>query len=82
MHGARSYYVDPSLNNGPDGRSYGGFSLRFSSFYAHSGSFMVSCNLHTNACDSSGAAELYQYVRCAKAITGLRIFLRQRGHAP
>ena len=36
----------------------------------------------TNACDSSGAAELYQNVRCAKAIAGLRIFLRQIGRAP
>jgi len=43
---------------------------------------MVSCNLPTDACDSSGAAELFQSVRCTKAITGLRIFLKEIGHAP
>ena len=43
---------------------------------------MVSCSLPTNACDSSGAAELYQSVRCSKAIRGFRIFLKELGFPP
>ena len=41
-NGSLSAYVDSSLNNGPDGRSYGGFALQFSSPQAVSGSFLVS----------------------------------------
>ena len=78
-NGSLSGYVDSSLNNGPDGRSYGGFALQFSSPTAVSGSFLVSCNLPPNACDSSGATELFQSVRCVKAITGIRTFLKELG---
>ena len=78
--GALTAYVDSSLNNGPDGRSYGGFALQFSSSPdSRSGSFMVSCSLPTLACDSSGAAELFQSVRCTKAVLGFRIFLKELG---
>jgi hypothetical protein len=78
-NGSLSGYVDSSLNNGPDGRSYGGFALQFSSPSTLSGSFLVSCNLPSTACDSSGAAELFQSVRCVKAITGIRSFLKELG---
>jgi hypothetical protein len=78
-NGALIAHVDSSLNNGPDGRSYGGFALQYRGPHVTSGSFMVSCSLPTNACDSSGAAELYQSVRCAKAVRGIRIFLTELG---
>ena len=81
-NGTLTSFVDSSLNNGPDGRSYGGFALQYFGTAIRSGSFMVSCNLPANACDSSGAAELCQSVRCTKAIIGIRYFLRELGFAP
>jgi hypothetical protein len=43
--GALTAFVDSSLNNGPDGRSYGGFALQFSGPHKRSGSFMTCCSL-------------------------------------
>jgi len=43
---------------------------------------MASCNLPSTVCDSSGAAELFQSVRCTKAILGFCIFLRELGFPP
>jgi hypothetical protein len=43
---------------------------------------MVSCILPATVCNSSGAAELFQSIRCTKAILGFRIFLRGIGFPP
>jgi len=81
--GSLTAYVDSSLANGPDGRSFGGFALQFTSPDGkRSGSFSTTCTLPTTPCDASGAAELFQSVRCTKAILGFCIFLRELGQDP
>jgi len=66
-------WVDSSLGGIADGRSQGGAFGCFRS----SGALFWTSSAPSTAADASGAMELHQGVRCVKAVTGLRILLRE-----
>ena len=66
-------FVDSAKGNVDGGRSQGGFFCCFPG----SGALCWSSSAPSQTADSSSAPELHQATRCAKAVTGLRIFLRE-----
>ena len=71
-------FVDSARGNVDGGRSQGGF------FYCFPGNGVLcwSSLAPSQTADSSSAPELPQAMRCAKAVTGLRIFLRELQASP
>jgi hypothetical protein len=69
--------VDSSQNNGPGRRSYGGFIVRFSAGGKHSAPIIWNCAAPASVAEATGVSELHQIVRAAKAVIGVRIFLRE-----
>jgi hypothetical protein len=81
-NGLLTSYVDSSLANGPEGRSWGGFAMRFESDDLVSGCFDTKCSLPNTVTEATGASELHQAVRAMKAVMGYRILLKELGFAP
>jgi hypothetical protein len=75
-------HVDSSLANAEGGHSWGGYSIAFTSDRVRSGSIIFSSSTPHCVTEATGVAELHQAVRVTKAIAGMRIFLRELGHAP
>ena len=71
-------FVDSAKSNVDSGRSQGGFFCCFPG----SGALCWSSSAPSLTADSSSAPELHQATRCAKAVTGLRIFLRELRTCP
>ena len=81
-NGQVTAYVDSSLANGPEGRSWGGYALRFETTGLASGCFDVKCSLPNTVTEATGASELHQAVRVTKSVMGFRILLKELGFAP
>jgi hypothetical protein len=75
-------HVDSSLANAEGGHSWGGYSIAFTSDRVRSGSIIFSSSTPNCVTEATGVAELHQADRVTKAIAGMRIFLRELGHAP
>ena len=75
-------HVDSSLANAEGGHSWGGYSIAFASDRVRSGSIIFSSSTPHCVTEATGVAELHQAVRVTKAVAGMRIFLRELGHAP
>jgi hypothetical protein len=71
-------FCDSSLGNGVEGRSMGGSMALFPG----SGALWWTCSTPSKTGESTGVAELHQIVRCLKAVTGTRIFLKELGCGP
>ena len=71
-------FVDSAHGNLAGGRSQGGFFCCFPG----SGALCWSSSAPASPSESSTAGELHQAVRCIKAVTGLRVYLRELNMAP